>query len=117
MDSFQPDTPLVTRVQASPNVNERRGGTADQPRHPDMLVLHYTGLKPDDEQAWRRSPGACALAWMCNPAAEVSSHYLVEEDGQVIQLVAEDKRAWHAGLSSWKGETDLNRHRNRQFGP
>jgi N-acetylmuramoyl-L-alanine amidase len=108
METLQPDTPLVNRVVPSPNHNERRGGTPDCPRQPDMLVLHYTGLKADDARAWRARPGACALAWLCNPAAEVSSHYLVEEDGEIIQLVSETQRAWHAGVSSWMGDTDLN---------
>lgn len=76
---------------ASPNFNERTVP-------PDMLVLHYTGMRT----------GAEALARLCDEAAKVSSHYLVEEDGRVFRLVAEERRAWHAGLSSWKGQTDIN---------
>ena len=49
-----------------------------------------------------------AIAWLRNPASEVSCHYVVAEDGDILQLVAEDRRAWHAGVSRWKGETDLN---------
>jgi N-acetylmuramoyl-L-alanine amidase len=75
----------------SPNFNDRK--------HPvDMLVLHYTGMESGD----------AALARMCDPAAEVSAHYMVWEDGRITQLVAEHKRAWHAGVSSWQGDDDLN---------
>ncbi len=65
---------------------------------PDMIVLHYTGMPT----------GEAALARLRDPVSKVSSHYLVEEDGRVFRLVAEERRAWHAGLSSWKGETDIN---------
>jgi N-acetylmuramoyl-L-alanine amidase len=75
----------------SPNFNERL--------HPlDMLVLHYTGMKD----------GPSALARMRDPEAEVSAHYMVEEDGTVFALVSEDRRAWHAGKSWWRGDDDLN---------
>lgn len=63
-----------------------------------MIVLHYTGM-PD---------GASAIARLRDPEAKVSSHYLVAEDGNVLRLVAEDKRAWHAGRSHWRGITDVN---------
>jgi len=65
---------------------------------PHMLVLHYTGMQS----------GEAALARLRDPAAEVSSHYMVEEDGRVFRLVSEERRAWHAGKSSWRGETDVN---------
>jgi N-acetylmuramoyl-L-alanine amidase len=75
----------------SPNFNERL--------HPlDMLVLHYTGMKD----------GPSALARMRDPEAEVSAHYMVEEDGTVFALVPEGSRAWHAGKSWWRGDEDLN---------
>ena len=80
-------------IQApSPNFNERA--------HPlDMLVLHYTGMKD----------GPTALARMQDPnEPRVSAHYMVEEDGRIFQLVAEDKRAWQAGRSWWQGDEDLN---------
>jgi N-acetylmuramoyl-L-alanine amidase len=108
MDSFRPDSALTSRISPSPNFNERRGGTSVHQRQPDMLILHYTGLKSSDSDAWQRDPGGSALAWLCNPVAEVSCHYLVDEDGAIIQLVPETMRAWHAGSSSWKGEADLN---------
>src|SRR5258708_13349525 len=51
---------------------------------------------------------AAAIGRLCEPASRVSSHYLVDEDGKVLQLVPEARRAWHAGVSSWEGETDIN---------
>jgi N-acetylmuramoyl-L-alanine amidase len=63
-----------------------------------MLVLHYTGMQS----------GAAALERLCDPAARVSSHYVVEEDGAVWRLVPEERRAWHAGVSYWLSETTLN---------
>jgi N-acetylmuramoyl-L-alanine amidase len=65
---------------------------------PDMIVLHYTGMPT----------GEAALNRLRDPAAKVSSHYLVEEDGRVFRLVPEERRAWHAGISSWKGDHDIN---------
>ena len=64
----------------------------------DMLVLHYTGMKD----------GAAALARLCDPAAQVSAHYLIEEDGTVHALVEESRRAWHAGVGAWRGHDDVN---------
>ena len=84
---------IVSRFVPSPNHGDRREG-----RQPNLLLLHYTGM-PTAE---------AALSRLCDPAAEVSSHYLVMEDGAVIQLVPEDRRAWHAGAASWAGETDIN---------
>ena len=75
----------------SPNFDERALPVS-------MLVLHYTGM-PD-------GPGA--IARLCDPESKVSAHYVVAEDGQVLRLVAEEKRAWHAGRSSWRGVTDIN---------
>lgn len=76
---------------ASPNFDARK-------RPPDAIVLHYTGMPT----------GEAALARLRDPAAKVSAHYLVEEDGRLFRLVPEERRAWHAGVGSWKGETDLN---------
>lgn len=64
----------------------------------DMLVLHYTGMKTAQE----------ALERLCDPAAKVSAHYLIDEDGTVWRLVDEAMRAWHAGVSSWRGRSDIN---------
>lgn len=77
----------------SPNHNERPGGRA-----PDMLVLHYTGM----------TTAAAALDRLCDPAAQVSAHYTVDEDGAVFAHVPESRRAWHAGVARWQGETDVN---------
>jgi N-acetylmuramoyl-L-alanine amidase len=63
-----------------------------------MLVLHYTGM----------TSAAAALARMCDPAAQVSAHYLIDEDGAVTRLVAEEHRAWHAGAAGWGGVADVN---------
>jgi N-acetylmuramoyl-L-alanine amidase len=65
---------------------------------PDMIVVHYTGM----------ATGEAALARLCDPKAKVSSHYLIEEDGRVFSLVPEARRAWHAGVSFWKGERNIN---------
>lgn len=75
----------------SPNFDERGRGI-------DMIILHYTGM-PTGKEARDR---------LCDAAAKVSAHYLIDEDGTVYALVPELKRAWHAGISSWKGESDIN---------
>ena len=76
----------------SPNFDDREG----QPI--DMLVLHYTGMRSAQN----------ALSRLCDPEAKVSSHYVVEENGTVYQLVDEHKRAWHAGIASWRGNSNIN---------
>jgi N-acetylmuramoyl-L-alanine amidase len=94
MSDFPADSPLVAEVVPSPNHKERvRHG------RPDMIVLHYTGM----------ATAADALERLCSlDAPQVSSHYLVYEDGRILQLVPEARRAQHAGVSSWEGETDIN---------
>lgn len=82
---------LIHRECLSPNCNERKLPIS-------MVVLHYTGMQTMQE----------ALDRLCDPAAEVSAHYLIDEDGTVIRLVPEEKRAWHAGRSYWRGITDVN---------
>lgn len=78
---------------SSPNWDARPPGTPI-----DTLILHYTGM-----------PSAqAALDRLCDPAARVSSHYVVDEDGAVCRLVAEQHRAWHAGVSCWRGHNWLN---------
>jgi N-acetylmuramoyl-L-alanine amidase len=89
--------PACFRERASPNHGER--GAPPELRPIDMLVLHYTGM----------ASAAAALARLCDPAAQVSAHYLVEEDGTTWRLVDEARRAFHAGISAWQGEVDLNR--------
>ncbi len=77
----------------SPNFDDRPPATPI-----DMLVLHYTGMESAE----------AALARLCDPAAKVGAHYVIDEDGTVISMVDEDKRAWHAGAASWRGESDVN---------
>src|ERR1044071_9400509 len=92
MKDFIPDSSVVERVVPSPNHDERQGGP------PDMILLHYTGM-PTAEGALER---------LCSTEARVSCHYFVYEDGRIVQLVQEARRAWHAGVSSWAGITDNN---------
>ncbi|MCB4822992.1 N-acetylmuramoyl-L-alanine amidase [Roseicella aerolata] len=84
---------LSIRELPSPNHDERPDGTPV-----DVLVLHYTGMRS----------GAEAIARLRDPAARVSAHYVVEEDGAIFRLVPEHRRAWHAGISHWRGETGMN---------
>ncbi|MGA8654308.1 MAG: N-acetylmuramoyl-L-alanine amidase [Xanthobacteraceae bacterium] len=90
---FPAESCVVAEVRPSPNHGERRNGM-----RPDMVLLHYTGMVD----------AAVALDRLCAPGSEVSAHYLVLEDGRVIQMVPESRRAWHAGVSFWAGETDIN---------
>ena len=75
----------------SPNFNDRKLPVS-------ILILHYTGMES----------GTAAKARLCDPAADVSAHWLVHENGEAENLVDEDKRAWHAGRGSWNGITDVN---------
>ena len=89
---FLPDSRIGVRPSPSPNHNDRKGKPIDS------IILHYTGMENAD----------AALDLLCDPVHEVSSHYLINPDGQVYQLVPEARRAWHAGRGSWAGETDMN---------
>lgn len=80
-------------IAPSPNLGPRRGGV-----RPSLIVLHYTNMPSC----------AGALARLCDPAAEVSAHYLIGPDGALWALVPESLRAWHAGVSSWAGADDVN---------
>jgi len=82
---------LVHREMPSPNWDERGDAVS-------MVVIHYTDMPSPD----------AALARMCDPDAKVSAHYLITEAGEVVRLVAEDRRAWHAGLSYWRGKSNVN---------
>jgi N-acetylmuramoyl-L-alanine amidase len=77
----------------SPNHDARPEGAAI-----DILVLHYTGMKTAKE----------ALARLCDPQARVSAHYTIDRDGRVYRHVPEERRAWHAGVSYWAGERNVN---------
>ncbi|MHA6334470.1 N-acetylmuramoyl-L-alanine amidase [Qipengyuania sp. CAU 1752] len=82
---------LVHHERPSPNFNDRRLPIT-------MVVLHYTEMKPVET----------ALDKLCDPESGVSAHYLISEDGEVTQMVAEDKRAWHSGVAFWRGHKDVN---------
>ena len=88
--SFAPDYRSAQAV-ASPNHDARAHAI-------DILLLHYTGMRSAE----------AARARLTDPAQKVSAHYLVHEDGRIEQLVAEARRAWHAGVSSWQGADDIN---------
>jgi N-acetylmuramoyl-L-alanine amidase len=90
---FPPDSFIVAEVVPSPNHDERKHGRA-----PDMILLHYTGMPS----------GEAALQRLCSLDSKVSAHYVVFEDGRIVQCVPEERRAWHAGVSSWADETDIN---------
>jgi len=82
---------LRIESKPSPNFDDRKLPIS-------CLVLHYTGMES----------GQAALDRLRDPAAKVSAHYMIEEDGRIFQMVDEKDRAWHAGVSSWNGITDLN---------
>src|SRR5258707_8969639 len=93
MKTFTHDSSIASDVIPSANYGHRNMG-----RLPDMIVLHYTGM-PDVEGA---------IAKLCTVGTDVSSHYIVLEDGRIIQSVPEAKHAWHAGDAAWAGEDDIN---------
>ena len=76
----------------SPNFNKR------QSKKIKYLIIHYTALKDCSE----------SLKYLCNRSKKVSSHYLISQQGDIYNLVSEKMRAWHAGISYWKSETDIN---------
>lgn len=84
---------LALRALPSPNQDDRPHGVLI-----DTLILHYTGMQT----------AAAAVERLRDPAAKVSSHYVVDEDGTILQLVPEERRAYHAGVSFWRGNTELN---------
>ena len=86
-------SPLAHRVIEAANREPRRNERAV-----DMLLLHYTGMNS--------AAAACDL--LCSESSGVSCHYLVDEDGTITQMVGEESRAWHAGVSCWQGEADTN---------
>jgi len=84
---------METVAAPSPNFDARPANTPI-----DILLLHYTGMET----------GAAAIARLCDPAAKVSAHYTVDEDGTIFSHVPEEARAWHAGVSFWAGARDVN---------
>ncbi|MET1045335.1 MAG: N-acetylmuramoyl-L-alanine amidase [Hyphomicrobium sp.] len=91
--TFAPDTLLANAVCPASNHEPRRCGAK-----PSLLILHYTGMSSAEK----------AVDWLARPESGVSCHYVVDEDGAITQLVPEELRAWHAGVSRWRGETDIN---------
>lgn len=90
-ETFRPDSRLVGALAPSPNHGERRAPL-------DMILLHYTGM----------ASAEAAVERLRDPRAEVSAHYVVLEDGTILQMVPEARRAWHAGVASWEGVSDVN---------
>lgn len=84
---------MTPEWRPSPNFGDRKDGAV-----PELIVLHYTAMESCD--------AACRT--LCNPDNEVSAHYLISKDGHVVQMVEEDKRAWHAGAGTWQGRGDVN---------
>jgi len=84
---------MILRDHPSPNHDSRPDGQGV-----DMLVLHYTGM----------TDAGSALARLTDPSAKVSAHYVIDEDGTILRMVAEERRAWHAGRSFWRGATNIN---------
>lgn len=91
MTRSAPPVSLDIEEHPSPNHNERRAAV-------DILLLHYTGM----------ADCAAAIDRLCDPASDVSSHYVVRENGAILRLVDEERRAWHAGHGNWQGRGDIN---------
>ena len=86
---------MISKRSPSPNFKDRPGAIK-----PDMVIIHYTGMKTGDE----------ALQRLCDHQAEVSAHYMIDEAGRILELVHPCKRAWHAGISHWRGRDNLNHY-------
>jgi N-acetylmuramoyl-L-alanine amidase len=91
--AFEPDAACVDAVRPAINANERAAGAAV-----DMIILHYTGMADAEAALTRLTAGDSG----------VSCHYFVWPDGRIEQLLPESVRAWHAGVSFWQGERDIN---------
>jgi N-acetylmuramoyl-L-alanine amidase len=89
----RPDTRVPCSWRDAANSDARAEGARIE-----LLVLHYTGMQSEDG----------ALDWLCRAESRVSCHYFVFTDGRIVQSVPEARRAWHAGISTWRGLTDLN---------
>ena len=93
--SFKADSRFVDDVVEAANAEQRRGC-----KKPSLLILHYTGMMSSEK----------AVSWLARKKSNVSCHYVIDEHGRITQLVPESMRAWHAGQSFWRGETDINSH-------
>ncbi len=91
--TMKADSKLVDALHPSPNTGERRKGC-----RPHLILLHYTGMPS----------AAKAIQWLAHPRSKVSCHYVIDDTGEITQMVPEGARAWHAGVSYWAGETDIN---------
>ena len=91
--TMKADSKLVDALHPSPSSGERRKGC-----RPHLILLHYTGMPS----------AARAIEWLAHPKSKVSCHYVVDDTGEITQMVPEAARAWHAGVSYWAGETDIN---------
>lgn len=91
--NFRADSACVACCVAAANYEPRRNG-----RRPDLLLIHYTGMRS----------AAGAVDWLTRAESKVSCHYAVNEQGLITQMVPETLRAWHAGVSHWAGEEDIN---------
>ncbi|NKB51817.1 MAG: N-acetylmuramoyl-L-alanine amidase [Rhizobiaceae bacterium] len=99
--SFAADSSCVDLVNPAVNFGDRKPGLNRDNSSPDILLLHYTGMADD-------ARGSGALKWLCCEESGVSCHYFIREDGEIVQLVREQDRAYHAGVGSWKGDPDTN---------
>lgn len=93
MMTMKADSKLVDALHPSPSSGERRKGC-----RPHLILLHYTGMPS----------AARAIEWLAHPKSKVSCHYVIDDTGEITQMVPEAARAWHAGVSYWAGETDIN---------
>ena len=94
----EPDLPADIVRRPSPNWNERPNTAGAGCPLIDTVILHYTGMPTGRE----------ALERLCCADSRVSAHYLIEENGDIFELVAPERRAWHAGVSSWQGRENMN---------
>lgn len=93
--TFRADSRLVSAVSPAANVEPRKGV-----KHPSLLIMHYTGMSSAEK----------AIDWLARAESNVSCHYVIDEAGTITQMVPESQRAWHAGVSYWRGERDINSH-------
>lgn len=93
--TFKADSKLVHSVAPAANVEKRVGNV-----RPSLLIMHYTGMSSAEK----------AIDWLSRAESRVSCHYVIADDGRITQMVPEAMRAWHAGVSYWRGERDINSH-------
>jgi len=99
--NFDADSSCVDLICPAVNFGARKPGVLSDNSSPDILLLHYTGMEDD-------ALGSGALKWLCCEESGVSCHYFVRENGEVVQLLPEEKRAHHAGVGLWEADPDTN---------